>query len=344
MISLKKLSTVLLVILLCLSILVSCSKPLVNGNLSDSSESSGITSSSTAATSTQTPSETESDNGGETSSQTPTTGTQTDVPETSSPVTIPPNTSETTGPSTESTSKPIETDPPVTSTTTPPVTTTPTTTPSTDEPAYIPSAKLTVSFHSYASVNEPRPYLKGEAIYSILYGGSRAQVGDTLVFNLAVSPVDHGDMILVSATDNLSCTISSNRLTVTVNSMNDISTGRITIYTAKDDRSPINASVKISFVIDDAKDPYEDMFSLIGHYITAKGMSNTDVAHGYTTEDPSLSITGFEGAPAWDDQILKTEPDWKKKCLWLIDQYAAFGFTKVSFIEATTSFGFSASK
>ena len=134
------------------------------------------------------------------------------------------------------------------------------------------------------------------------------------------------------------------RLTVKVLRNNDIATGRITVYTAKDERSQANASAKISFVIDEAGDPYEKMTKVIDHYISAKGMVSTDLDKGYTYSDPSSSITGFEGAPAWDDQILKSEPSWKEKCLWLIDEYAKRGYTKVSFIETTAAFGFSAAQ
>ena len=142
----------------------------------------------------------------------------------------------------------------------------------------------------------------------------------------------------------MSCTLSGSCLTVKVLRNNDISTGRITIYTAKDDRSPVSTSVKISFVIDEGGDPYGDMLTVISQYVAVKGMVCTDIDKGYTYSDPSSSITGYEGAPAWDDQILKSDSDWKEKCLWLIDEYAKRGFTKVSFIETSSAFGFSAAQ
>ena len=110
------------------------------------------------------------------------------------------------------------------------------------------------------------------------------------------------------------------------------------------DRSPVSTSVKISFVIDEGGDPYGDMLTVISQYVAVKGMVCTDIDKGYTYSDPSSSITGYEGAPAWDDQILKSDSDWKEKCLWLIDEYAKRGFTKVSFIETSSAFGFSAAQ
>lgn len=277
-----------------------------------------------------------------------TTDTSTDTPGTDTSV---PTTSET-KPNVTEPSDPPKTNPPVTTETpTKPTDTTPPETmnpPQTEppkiEPTYIPSTGISASLYSYNSASEATPYIKGKAIYSILYGGSRAQVGDTLVFSLSVSPANHGDTVYVSATENLSYSLSGNLLTVKVAANNDISTGRITVYTAQSSNSKVNASVKISFVIDAARNPYEDMFTLISRYIEVKGMSNTDVSHGYTSEDPSLSITSYPGAPAWDDQILKSDPDWKENCFWLIDQYASRGFKKVAFIETSASFGFSAAQ
>ena len=86
------------------------------------------------------------------------------------------------------------------------------------------------------------------------------------------------------------------------------------------------------------------MLTVISQYVAVKGMVCTDIDKGYTYSDPSSSITGYEGAPAWDDQILKSDSDWKEKCLWLIDEYAKRGFTKVSFIETSSAFGFSAAQ
>jgi len=343
-ISLKKHLIILLALLMAMLLLASCSRTnpeaSLGGNTSISTQQT-ISNSEDTPGSTETPDTTVSGTE-ETSTPTDESTTGTTVP----PVTDPPTTTKPPITTEPDTSSPPVTTPPVTepNTSAPPVTEPPATEPSVPKPTYVPSASLSVKFVSYSSGNEAIPYLKGDAIYSILYKGSRAQVGDTLVYEISVLPADHGDIILFSATDNLSCTLSGSRLTVKVIRNNDIATGRITVYTAKDDRSAVNASVKISFVIDEPGDPYEKMSKVIDHYISAKGMVSTDLDKGYTYSDPSSSITGFEGAPAWDDQILKSDPDWKAKCLWLIDEYAKRGFTKVSFIETSAAFGFSAAQ
>lgn len=345
-ISLKKQLIVLLALLMAVMLLVSCGRTnpdITPGGNTPTSTQQTISSNENTTGSTETPGTTESGTD-ETSTSTPdtdepvtdsteTTGTTETPGTTVPPVTDPP-----------STTKPTDTIPPATEpdTSAPPVTVPPETEPTV--PTYVASTSLSVSFVSYSSGNEATPYLKGDAIYSILYKGARAQVGDTLVYEISVLPANHSDTILLSTTDNLSCTLSGSRLTVKVLRNNDIATGRITVYTAKDERSQANASAKISFVIDEAGDPYEKMTKVIDHYISAKGMVSTDLDKGYTYSDPSSSITGFEGAPAWDDQILKSEPNWKEKCLWLIDEYAKRGYTKVSFIETTAAFGFSAAQ
>lgn len=340
----KKHLIILLALLMAMLLLASCSRTnpeaSLGGNTSISTQQT-ISNSEDTPGSTETPDTTVSGTE-ETSTPTDESTTGTTVP----PVTDPPTTTKPPITTEPDTSSPPVTTPPVTepNTSAPPVTEPPATEPSVPKPTYVPSASLSVKFVSYSSGNEAIPYLKGDAIYSILYKGSRAQVGDTLVYEISVLPADHGDIILFSATDNLSCTLSGSRLTVKVIRNNDIATGRITVYTAKDDRSAVNASVKISFVIDEPGDPYEKMSKVIDHYISAKGMVSTDLDKGYTYSDPSSSITGFEGAPAWDDQILKSDPDWKAKCLWLIDEYAKRGFTKVSFIETSAAFGFSAAQ
>lgn len=344
-ISLKKHLIILLALLMAMLLFTSCSRTNTDASL-DSNTSTSIQ--QTVSNSEDTPGSTETPDttvSGTEETSTPTTDeptTGTTVP----PVTDPPTTTKPPVTTEPDTSSPPATTPPVTepNTSAPPVTEPPATEPSIPKPTYVPSASLSVKFVSYSSGNEAVPYLKGDAIYSILYKGSRAQVGDTLVYELSVLPADHGDIILFSATDNLSCTLSGSRLTVKVIRNNDIATGRITVYTAKDDRSAVSASVKISFVIDESGDPYEKMSKIVDHYISAKGMVSTDLDKGYTYLDPSSSITGFEGAPAWDDQILKSDPDWKAKCLWLIDEYAKRGFTKVSFIETSAAFGFSAAQ
>lgn len=343
---LKKQLIAILALLMALMLFASCSRTnpeaSLDGNTSISTQqtvsNSEDTPGSTVTSGTTVPGteETSTPTNGDPATGTSEPSGTTEVPGTTvPPVTDPPTTT-----------KPPVTTPPVTEpdTSDPPVTDLPATEPSVPKPTYVPSTSLSVKFVSYSSGNEAVPYLKGDAIYSILYKGGRAQVGDTLVYEISVLPADHGDTILFSATDNLSCTLSGSRLTVKVIRNNDIATGRITVYTAKDERSPANASAKISFVVDESGDPYEKMLTVISHYIAAKGMVSTDLDKGYTYSDPSCSITGYEGAPAWDDQILKSDPDWKEKCLWLIDEYAKRGFTKVSFIETSAAFGFSAAQ
>lgn len=333
---------VILTLLMALMLLVSCSSVKPGDSLGG-----GATTSTQQTVST----------GGDTPGSTETPGTtvsgtdETSTPTTDKPVT---DSTETTGTTeTPGTTVPPTTDPPSTTkppittepdTSDPPVTNPPETEPSDPKPTHVPSSSVSAKLVSYSSNHEAKPYIKGDAIYSILYKGSRAQVGDTLVYELSVLPANHGDTVFLSATDNLSCTLSGSCLTVKVLRNNDISTGRITIYTAKDDRSPVSTSVKISFVIDEGGDPYGDMLTVISQYVSVKGMVCTDIDKGYTYSDPSSSITGYEGAPAWDDQILKSDSDWKEKCLWLIDEYAKRGFTKVSFIETSSAFGFSAAQ
>ena len=354
---LKRHLIVILTLLMALTLLVSCSsvKPgdslgggattstqqtvSTGGDTPGSTETPGTTVSGTDETSTPTTDKPVTDS-------TETTGTTETPGTTVPPTTDPPSTTKPPITTEPDTSTPPVTTPPTTEpdTSDPPVTNPPETEPSDPKPTYVPSSSVSVKLVSYSSDHEAKPYIKGDAIYSILYKGSRAQVGDTLVYELSVLPANHGDTVFSSATDNLSCTLSGSCLTVKVLRNNDISTGRITIYTAKDDRSPVSASVKISFVIDEGGDPYGDMLTVISQYVAVKGMVCTDIDKGYTYSDPSSSITGYEGAPAWDDQILKSDSDWKEKCLWLIDEYAKRGFTKVSFIETSSAFGFSAAQ
>lgn len=354
---LKRHLIVILTLLMALMLLVSCSsvKPgdslgggattstqqtvSTDGDTPGSTETPGTTVSGTDETSTPTTDKPVTDS-------TETTGTTETPGTTVPPTTDPPSTTKPPITTEPDTSTPPVTTPPTTEpdTSDPPVTNPPETEPSDPKPTYVPSSSVSAKLVSYSSNHEAKPYIKGDAIYSILYKGSRAQVGDTLVYELSVLPADHGDTVFLSATDNLSCTLSGSCLTVKVLRNNDISTGRITIYTAKDDRSPVSTSVKISFVIDEGGDPYEDMLTVISQYVAVKGMVCTDIGKGYTYSDPSSSITGYEGAPAWDDQILKSDSVWKEKCLWLIDEYAKRGFTKVSFIETSSAFGFSAAQ
>lgn len=231
--------------------------------------------------------------------------------------------------------EPPHTEPPVTE---PPVTDIP------DPPASIHATSVQITLSSYTSSNEPTPYVKGTPIYSILYNGERVQVGDTLVYTVSVSPADHTDTVIVSVTDNLSYELSGNTLTVKVNSISDLGSGRITVYVQDPANGAISASFRTTFAIDKSGNPFENLSGVFSSYIRSLGMSYTTVTQGYTYSDPSLSFTSFAGAPAWDDQILKSEADWLARCFWLLDKYREAGFTKVNFIETNTSLGFSASK
>ena len=204
-ISLKKQLIVLLALLMAVMLLVSCGRtnPDItpggntptstqqtnssNENTTGSTETPGTTGSVTDETSTSTP-----DTDEPVTDSTETTGTTETPGTTVPPVTDPP-----------STTRPTDTTPPSTEpeTSTPPVTVPTETEPTV--PTYVPSTSLSVSFVSYSSGNEAKPYLKGDAIYSILYKGARAQVGDTLVYEISVLPANHSDTILLSATDNL---------------------------------------------------------------------------------------------------------------------------------------------
>lgn len=262
---------------------------------------------------------------------------------TSPPVTTPPITAP---PVTEPpVTKPPVTDPPVTEPphTEPPVTEPPVTD-IPDPPESIHATSVQITLSSYTSSNEPTPYVKGTPIYSILYNGERVQVGDTLVYTVSVSPADHTNTVVVSVTDNLSYELSGNTLKVKVNSIADLGSGRITVYVQDPANRAISASLRTTFAIDKSGNPFENLSGVFSSYICSLGMSYTTVTQGYTYSDPSLSFTSFAGAPAWDDQILKSEADWLARCFWLLDKYREAGFTKVNFIETNTSLGFSASK
>ncbi len=334
---------------LMLCVLAACSNQSNNGALNSStinpsvSTTSDVTSSDDENSSvpditTSVPTTEESSTGTSTPETTESSAPETSerpTPETSNPpVTEPPTTN------------PPETKPPVTKPpeTTPPETEPPVTEKPDDTPPAAHAQKVTATLSAYTSANEPTPYLKGKAIYQILYGGERAQIGDTLKFNLTVEPANHTDTISVTVTDNISYSLLGNTLTVSVNSFGDIGSGRVTIYVCDSKTGAIRTSTKISFAIDAAGNPYDNPSSIFSSYIRALGMSYTTVSEGYTTADPSLSFTQFAGAPAWDDQILKSESNWLNRCFWLLEKYADSGFKKVNFIETSISFGFSASK
>ncbi len=329
-----------IICVLILFLLAACSG---NTNTPTDSNSSPTTSS---VQSTNSPSTETSDlSTGETTSVPTTDSSETTTPSTSAPetssspeTTKTPETSGPAGTTSPETSRPSETAPPKTDPpeTQPSETTNP-------PPADIPAQSINISYASYSSANEPMPYVKGSAIYGILYNGERAQVGDSLVFNLSVTPSNHTSKIVIETTDNISYSISGNAITVRVNSIGDIATGRISVY-ATDTNGAILASKRFSFAIDSAGSPYDNLSSILSEYIRHLGMDYCTVAEGYTTNDPSLSFTNFAGAPAWDDQIPKSNSTWLAQCFNLLDKYKDAGFKKVNFIETATSLGFSASK
>ena len=189
----------------------------------------------------------------------------------------------------------------------------------------------------YYSLND---YLKEKPIYDILYSGSRAQVGDALVFKIECSPADATDIVVIRTSDNLSYKVSGNTLSITVNSSGAYSVGSLSVS------SKLNPSLTKSFrfTIDSAGNPLNDFSSILSEYISYKGMEYCTVEKGYTTEDPSLSITKYSGAPAWDDMISRQSDNWMQKCLWLVDEYKKHSLGKVNFIISPTEIGFSASK
>ena len=201
-------------------------------------------------------------------------------------------------------------------------------------------SKLSFSYTRYESSNEPTPYLKEKPIYDILYSGSRAQVGDTLVFKIECSPADATDTVVISTSNNLSYKVLGNTLSITVNSSGAYSIGSLSVS------SKLNPSLSktFRFTVDSAGNPLDDFSSILSEYISYKGMTYCTVEKGYTTEDPSLSITGYSVAPAWDDMISRQSDNWMQKCLWLIDEYKKHSLGKVNFIISPTEIGFSASK
>ena len=343
----KKLIAIVLCCCLMLCVLAACSSP--SNNPSSSTPTVNPNTSSTSDVNTS-----EDENFSFPDSTTATSSTEESSTGASTPETTGPSSTGSTNPTIDKTPEttsppatdPIPTDPPETK---PPETTPPHTDPPVIEepivkPTYIAAQKISAVLSGYTSANEPIPYLKGKPIYQFLYYGERAQVGDALTFTLSIEPVNHTDTITVTVTDNITYSLVGNTLTISINSAGDIGSGRITIYACDPNNGAIRASTKISFAIDAAGNPYDNLASILSSYICALGMNYTSVNEGYTAKDPSLSFTQFEGAPAWDDQILKSESDWIRRCFWLIEKYADSGFKKVNFIETSTSFGFSASK
>lgn len=201
-------------------------------------------------------------------------------------------------------------------------------------------SKLSFSYTGYESSNEPTPYLKGKPIYDILYSGSRAQVGDTLVFKIYCTPDDATDRIIVSTSDNLSYKVTGNILSVTVNSSGAYSIGSVSVS------SKLNPSLTkaFRFTVDGSGNPLNDFSTVLSEYISYKGMTYCTVEKGYTASNTSLSITKYSGAPAWDDMISRQSDNWMQKCLWLIDEYKKQSLRKVNFIISPTEIGFSASE
>ena len=313
-----------LILLLCLLILIT-----LVGCSHEPSNSSEPISSSDVSTTTQ--SETDSFPSSE-SNYTPST----DITESSNQEIGPDTTSNTSKPTETTSSKPTQTQVPSTkpSSTEPPAQSQEETV---SEKAF---SKLSFSYTGYKSSNEPTPYLKEKPIYDILYSGSRAQVGDTLVFKIECSPADATDTVVISTSSNLSYKVSGNTLSITVNSSGAYSVGSLSVS------SKLNPSLSKSFrfTVDSACNPLDDFSSILSEYISYKGMTYCTVEKGYTTEDPSLSITGYSGAPAWDDMISLQSDNWMQKCLWLIDEYKKHSLGKVNFIISPTEIGFSASK
>lgn len=212
-----------------------------------------------------------------------------------------------------------------------------------EPPKQINAKTISVAYAGYQTSNEPKPYVKGTPIYGILYSGARAQVGDKISFSLSVSPSNHTDNIVIEASKGLSYTLSGSKLTVSVDSDANYGAGNFTVY-AIDGDGRISASAQFNFAVDKSGNPFTDLSSVLSAYITAKKMNYTSFSAGYTTENPSLSITGYAGAPAWDDIISLSETNHIERCLWLIDQYKSKGFTKVNFIITETSIGFCAAR
>lgn len=209
--------------------------------------------------------------------------------------------------------------------------------------SYIPSAQISVSLSSYQSVSEPTPYVKDRPIYQVLYNGQRAQVGDTLSYTLQIAPENHSDQIFIDATSNVACQLFGTTLTVAVLDESNYNTANITIYTAQNAVSRSSASANILFMIDPRENPYNNLSTVLGDYISAMGMQRTAVENGYTSKDPSLSITKYPDAPKWDDEIKKSNSEWLSQCFSLIDAYSDMGLKKVSFISTATSVAFCAS-
>lgn len=203
-------------------------------------------------------------------------------------------------------------------------------------------SSITYSLQEYISKNEPYPYLRGMPIYQVLYNGLRVQIGDSLIYRLSISPADHNDALKIIASENLSCSLSGNILTVKVLKADQYGMGTFSVVGMNG--QSVSASIDISYTVDNSGNPYNELSGILADYIRHKGMDYCTVTNGYTQANPSLSITRYPDAPAWDDMIDKSQNDWISKVFSLVDEYAKHGFNKVNFIITDTSIGFCAAK
>ena len=233
---------------------------------------------------------------------------------------------------------------PISSTTLPTTSTAPAKTTTTNPSELIHIKSISVSLSGYYSTNESKPYIKSNPIYQVLYNGSRAQVGDTLTFNVSIYPVSNNGKISIKSSENLSATLSGNTLSVKIKGAGQYGTGLVTIYGLDPDGKKIDAESTVNLVIDKSENPFNNLSTVLSDYIRAKNMEYTTVLNGYTKDDPALSITAYPGAPAWDDCIYKSDSNYISRCFWLIDEYASLGFNKINFIITGEQIGFAASK
>mgnify|MGYP000150697496 FL=1 len=233
---------------------------------------------------------------------------------------------------------------PISSTTLPTTSTAPAETTTTNPSELIHIKSISVSLSGYYSTNESKPYIKSNPIYQVLYNGSRAQVGDTLTFNVSIYPVSNNGKISIKSSENLSATLSGNTLSVKIKGAGQYGTGLVTIYGLDPDGKKIDAESTVNLVIDKSENPFNNLSTVLSDYIRAKNMEYTTVLNGYTKDDPALSITAYPGAPAWDDCIYKSDSNYISRCFWLIDEYASLGFKKINFIITGEQIGFAASK
>ena len=199
---------------------------------------------------------------------------------------------------------------------------------------------IKITYAGYESSNEPTPYIKGKPIYDVLYGGTRAQIGDKLIFTVKTTPENATDSLLIDTSENISYSISENSLSMLINSSGTYSIGTITIYSKQNPK--LSKNVRIS--IDEKGNPFEDFSGFLSEYISFKGLNYCTVEKGYTSDNPSLSLTKYSEPPAWDDMISRQKDDWKQKCIWLIDEYSKLSFKNVFFMLTPTEIGFSANK